>query len=302
MKRIKFKLLIATLISFAVILSSCKESCPCEDSTNPECDNYDPCFGKREINTQFIMNNGYNGWAPPPDWCIERMVYSDTFSTTRVRFFVREGNETSTYEWRIGTDDRVRTEDEFELSFEEYIETNGWNISIPISLTIRTPLNDCLNDLSDTLVEFTRNLYFTDEQVIGGFTGIWDEKEVYQGIFTSELEKVVQLEFYGSDPDNDTFNFPGRPGRYELIIGLPIADTVLVPDYSNCGYSEGCGNRVYRYRRWFRQEVCPELDLTRGFNSFEAISDYETNTVNLKFSSDLSGKEWSYEFNGKRIN
>ena len=34
-------------------LQSCKEECPCDDPTNPNCDNYDPCYGKKPITADF---------------------------------------------------------------------------------------------------------------------------------------------------------------------------------------------------------------------------------------------------------
>lgn len=52
------KYLVVILTGMAFVLNSCKEECPCDDPTDPTCENYDPCYGKDTINTFFKVRPG----------------------------------------------------------------------------------------------------------------------------------------------------------------------------------------------------------------------------------------------------
>ena len=36
-------------------LGSCKKEKPCQDPSNPDCENYDPCYGKKAPSADFII-------------------------------------------------------------------------------------------------------------------------------------------------------------------------------------------------------------------------------------------------------
>lgn len=276
----------------AFVLNSCKKECPCDDPTDPVCDNYDPCYGKKTINTFFKARSGDNGFPPPPEWCLDRITYSDTFSTSSVRFTVPEGNPTSTYQWQIGSDPKVRTADEFEVSFYDYLQENGWETYIPVTLTIRTPLNSCLENPKDTLVTVTRNLFFT----LNAFSlSDIDKPKKYRGFFTSNPEKEVVLETYWNKK-----SFRGETPSHWLIIGLPIADTLMLPE-DGCGFRSSCGSYTHGVVRWERTEVCSWVGLTKYITENEIVVNHQTSQVRVSYRSSVPGHEFDETFIGKEI-
>jgi hypothetical protein len=74
---------ILSLVVFAaMVLNSCKKECPCTDPSNPQCENYDPCYGKKTINTFFKVRPGDRGFKPPEEWC--ELIPCDTFNVSSV--------------------------------------------------------------------------------------------------------------------------------------------------------------------------------------------------------------------------
>ena len=62
------------LIIFACItllFYACKKHHHCNDASNPNCENYDPCFGKSTIDTAFLVLLPYGGFPPPSDEKLE---------------------------------------------------------------------------------------------------------------------------------------------------------------------------------------------------------------------------------------
>jgi hypothetical protein len=56
-----FKYLIILLAGMAFVLNSCKEDCPsCQDPTNSDCENYDPCHSSKPANADFTINEQIN--------------------------------------------------------------------------------------------------------------------------------------------------------------------------------------------------------------------------------------------------
>jgi hypothetical protein len=291
-----FKYLIILLAGMALVLNSCKEDCPsCQDPTNPDCENYDPCFGKTTINSYFMVERGSNGFPPPPQWCTDIISKSDTFSSTTIRFKVPSGNPGSTYEWQVGSEVTARTDDEFQVSFYDDLQENGWERFIPVTLTIRSPVNNCLDNPADTLIAVTRNIFFTN---VSGGTAVFlrGTNRKFKGHFSSEPDKEVILETIW----NNIFNFRGETPDHWLIVGLPIVDTLMLPE-DGCGFLSGCGTYVHSYNRWERTSVCSWVELTKYITDTEILFDYNKYEVTIRFQSTVSGHEFKEEFIGKEM-
>ena len=44
-----------------VFMNACKHDCiPCEDPTNPDCSNYDPCYGKHRVTADFYIYENHS--------------------------------------------------------------------------------------------------------------------------------------------------------------------------------------------------------------------------------------------------
>ncbi len=264
MKVLKFLIL---LLGFTGLftLQSCKEECPCDDPTDPVCDNYDPCYGKDTINTFFKVRPGDNGFKPPEEWC--DLVPCDTFNASSVRFDAPDGNpENSTYEWQIGSEAETRKGKGFEVDFHDYLRDNGWETSIPVSLTIRTPMNECLRSEDETVKTVTRELFFTEKQIAGLFRGINDSEEKFIGTLNGVPNSEIKL------IQKSSGSFRGYTAPIYLMIGLPHIDTLVFP--SKCNWFEGCES--------FRQIRVKNLTYQ---SCMEDVSHYLSESNNL-FSPD----------------
>jgi hypothetical protein len=82
-----------------------------------------------------------------------------------VRFDVPVNNpNNSSYSWQIGSEANPRKSIGFEVDFSDYLDAGNWETHIPITLTIRTPMNHCMTNMVDTLIKVTRELFFTKKR------------------------------------------------------------------------------------------------------------------------------------------
>jgi hypothetical protein len=248
MKKYRIPIVVLTVLA-AFSFQTCKH---CNDPTNPDCANYDPCYGQKTINTFFKVRPGDNGFPPPEEWC--DLVPTDTFNASSVRFDMPEGNpENSTYEWQIGAEPEPRYGEGFEIDFSEYLNLgNHWESHIPITLTIRTPPNGCLTNPADTLVTVTRELFFTRQQIAGLFAGLEDDSETYIGYFTSDPNTEIKLKFI----QINSREWRGYTPPMNLITGLPHVDTLAIPD--KCGWIELCETYRQIHGRFGAYNSCME--------------------------------------------
>ena len=124
MKKIISLLTAFLLIVSAVLMEQCKCK-QCEDPTNPECSNYDPCLGVAKTSADFKIEERTGSYWVETD-TVER--YS------RVRFTALQ--EADSYRWLIGADEF--NEKSFTLSNFPY---NSW-IGVTLILK-RTPNKAC---------------------------------------------------------------------------------------------------------------------------------------------------------------
>lgn len=286
-----FLILGCLVILLPVLLQSCKKD-KCQDPTNPKCENYDPCYGKKTINTFFKVRPGDRGFPPPKDWC--QLIPCDTFNASSVRFDAPDGNPAnSTYEWQIGTEVNPRKGKGLEIDFGDYLRDNGWERWIPIKLTIRTPMNSCLTNPKDTLVSITRELFFTQKPILLLEPGETSVK--YKGYFTHEPNKEVVMEFI----QLDTGSFRGVPAPVFLTLGIPNLDTVMAPKSS--GNAVGCFN----YKSSNFRYLTPNNINSKLTNYWSAIENIFINNTRekiiRKFKFSPPSGELNYEFHGTKI-
>ncbi len=225
---------VLTFSCFIIGFIGCKrKDSHCQDYTNINCENYDPCIGKSVVFTKFKVIPGTNGFKDP-EWCQPESC--DTLTNSSVRFYVPDGNtENTTYEWKIGNDTFIRTAKNFELNFNDYLQMGNWESSIPVTLNIKRPLDNCLKNASDTLITVTRNIFFTQKRLIKLFDR--NIPNYFKGYFTNDPSTEVILKFFVLD------TFRGQIGELGqelgLITGYPFTDTLL-NTVGSCGKSEFC--------------------------------------------------------------
>lgn len=283
-------LLRPTQLSLLIILitfSGCKkEADPCCDASNPKCENYDPCLGKRTINTYFNVRPGDRGFPAPPEWC--NLVPTDTFNASSVRFDAPNGNPNSTYEWQIGTELNKRFGNGFEVDFSSYLNAGNWESFIDITLTIITPPNKCLDNLDDTLITVSRSLFFTETDL---FIKLFNEDRRYLGYFSSAPNSLQTIELLSLDSGS----FRGTNAPLSLVVGLPIIDTMAL---GICSDAELCYNDKHNIYKLLFPERCivdgvlfssREIILLNGINKVKFIWDFNTssNPIRYEFIGEL---------------
>lgn len=82
------------IISLLVVFSfySCKKNC-CQDPTNPECENYDPCYGLQEANADFVIEENVNG----------RYFIGDSVGGINLHRF-RALHDADSFVWKLGAE------------------------------------------------------------------------------------------------------------------------------------------------------------------------------------------------------
>lgn len=199
-------------------------ACHCHDPSNPDCENYDPCFKSKRINSNFRVRPGDNGFKPPEAWC--DLLLCDTFNSSSVRFDVPVNNpNNSSYSWQIGSEANPRKRIGFEVDFRDYLDAGNWETHIPITLTIRTPMNHCMTNMEDTLIKVTRKLFFTKKRHHPFFND--SGKSILEGYLLENPEEKFTIR---TDYNNEKYYKKLETyGHNFFLIGFPFADTILRP-------------------------------------------------------------------------
>ena len=213
------------IISILIILltfNSCKKDCKCQDPSKPECENYDPCYGKI-ITADFFMHQ-YDGWFVDPKK--EKPENCDTLLSNGAKFnaYMPKANS---YQWKVGTDTRVFTGSTLELLFDDYINdfnnldpsNNKFYKPIPVTLTVKNKFGGCIQ-AKDTVLKKTRNLVFTntlnDPLYYGTFKGVSNH---------DGMQRTIVIYSYNVpfDPFGNTYrlffkNLPNMLNKDSLIV------------------------------------------------------------------------------------
>lgn len=101
-----------------IIIASCKKDIgypPCYDVNNPECDNYDPCYGKQPVKADFNAYNYYNTGSYSP--------YTDSVVFYAGRFIATESN--ANYTWIV---DNIDTLHNYYMNYGGF--SSGWQLTL----------------------------------------------------------------------------------------------------------------------------------------------------------------------------
>lgn len=221
MVRLKTIQTVFLAFGLALIFSSCDpdDDNTCCDPTNPECENYDPCWNV--IPTADFRMRGTSVGFPVSEnllaeWC-------DTIYKSGVEFKANMQNAVE-YRWYIGSESTPRSGSGFKLGFQSYLEDTLQNLNpdnqdyflpLQITLEVRNDPGQCVTP-QDTLISHTRYLVFTRKTlVIGTFRGYVEGEN-----FTRDVI------FWQNGEDLSNPNFAER--YFTDIIGLPNDDTLRI--------------------------------------------------------------------------
>ena len=156
------------------LFSCCKDEPKCQDPTKIECENYDPCYGKKPISAAFK---------------IEELVGNRWFETDsigyRAKFTPLE--EADSYTWYLGSE--VITE----KSFDRYGFPPGkW---IDIKLVVRKKVDACFPN-SIGVDSFTKRFYVWPETLVatGTYYKLINPYPIY-GTYLGSLKSKPTLIF-----------------------------------------------------------------------------------------------------------
>ncbi len=246
----ELKIFILLLGFFGLItLQSCKDCC--EDPTNPDCDNYDPCYGKKPTSAHFIIEESLR------DYWIEGDTVSGVGNISAVRFTASQ--DADSFIWTIGSEI---------IHQKSFIRNDFPNDEyIPVTLVVinKSPNKACFphDDGRDT---FRRTMYtwpsefYYDEDkrqyvvdkpmpIQGRYLGYFDSDP------NSKVEVVLKDSVYRCTKVNPDNSYIGLNAR-----NIPKGYFSPTLDDDNCGYF-GVG--------WTKRPLAADLE----FNAYK-ISSY----------------------------
>lgn len=156
---------ISPIVVLFFLLST--NGCKCDDISDPNCSNYDPCHGESANFGDFYMEERlyYNGDG----------VYIKTDTTLErndIRFTVYD-NEVDSVKWLVGADPTVRTGNSITLFFEE-----AYGAVEITSIVYKQKAEDCIsgNDGIDTVRKTLQILEWWQAPYFGTFSGTATEE------------------------------------------------------------------------------------------------------------------------------
>lgn len=275
--RINKVALIMFVVTLFLGINSCKDKC--YDLTDMGCENYDPCYGKKETSAYFIVEESLG----------EHWIECDTIigrgNVSAVRFTALQ--DADSFIWTLGSE-TIHSKSFIRQSFPP-------NEHIPVSLIVinKNPNTKChpLDDGRDT---FNRMLY------VWGSESYWDENNKkyvvnnplpiqgkYQGYFASNPGKqvVVTLE--------DTSRYCSKL-QYEYL----LAKSMNLPDgyFQPCFDDENCG---YFFGGWTKRAIAATLAMRvyrkDNYKNFQRDSLYQLNGF-VQLTRDLKEVEIEIEY------
>jgi hypothetical protein len=171
-----FKYLFILLAGMALVLNSCKEDCPsCQDPTNPDCDNYDPCWNKQPVTGDFEISQQPVTFYPDyiGDWHPDLKFFRGLIGFRPVNFI--EGDTSVKYTWLLGSE--VVHDYYLERDFSDTEQSGENNIRITL-IVEKEPDLDCfpLDDGKDTITKYIQLVDNTCE-----FLTFGDFKVLFEG-------------------------------------------------------------------------------------------------------------------------
>ena len=191
--------LFTALALFSIFTSCCKDDCL--DPTNPDCDNYDPCYGKTQPSAKFIMEEAVINEKARIVW-----IADSTFSGDDLRFSSELTDDKYKHTWYVGTEvfDGPETPSR---AFDQVPRPQTISISHVIEYT---PDLQCFpdDDGKDSVAqEFDLIALWNDLKIYGTFRGAFEGTTDSFDINFSVLDMNDQPAYYSNLERTRTINF-----------------------------------------------------------------------------------------------
>jgi len=249
------------LIILVATLSFSQNSCKvnCNDPTDMDCDNYDPCYGKKETSAYFTIEESLG----------EHWIECDTIigrgNVSAVRFTASQ--DADSFIWTLGSE-TIHSRSFIRQNFPPHKR-------IPVSLIVinKNPNTKC-HPLDDGRDSFNRVLY------VWGSESYWDETNKkyvidnplpiqgqYLGYFASNSGKQVVVTL------KDTSRYCSKL-QYEYL----LTNSMNLPDgfFQPCIDDENCS---YFFGGWTKRAIAATLAMRvyrkDNYNNFQRDSVYQ---------------------------
>jgi hypothetical protein len=203
--------LVALAVGMVFVMSGCKD---CDDPSDPDCGNYDPCFGQEEFKPNFDIILGFEEhpegteYVPFPignGHSRYRFLYGD--STIRSAAYFRAPDDYDSVKWEIGYEDFYRTEKFLLIQFGIRDEV------IPIRMYgFRVPNKKCFPNEQpiDTVVRNITLMHPDSSRVFGNWIGAYETEPNDSFEFTIYSPKLTQMKIINFPPNvlnNDKYSY-----------------------------------------------------------------------------------------------
>lgn len=247
-------------------MAGCKEEPPCNDPTNPDCANYDPCYGKEAANASFHhfcdLTTGYGLYHFKTD----TIEMEDANARVRVFFKVDDKNVDSCW-WSVGTDSRVFTEKEFSLTFRL--------VDGPIRTRLIVDKSSALDcnpskPVRDTFYRDLTLMPLGSSNIYGTYKGYFDGNTSDTGTITITRKRMsaqmVPILRNSQEPpgiDSSTFHFiiPG----WNSTFGVRNQGPTVVPNMEGIGKVNN-GELIIKYKYKGKNTTLDDPFMSRTFN------------------------------------
>lgn len=255
-------------IVFSIGLFLFISSCECDDPTDPDCDNYDPCYESEPVKASFTIKEV----VPPYGGFVYEAYEPYDTDTIRIRTVVFEAPEgMDEYTWLIGS----------EVLHDRVVERGGFprGETIPITLIVRkTPQFMCFpdDDGIDTLVRYMYVMVNSCNSLIHGR---------FHGALTHNPQDTFTMEYHGCPPytvGDTLFPYP----RFENL-------------FRNCGIVRTpSGLKGYKHATFWAGDNGTFCDIPYGTIYISGTAN-EKVTINYTFSRGSQKDQW-FTFEGIR--
>ena len=271
---------IILILTLAALLGtiSCKNKC--DDPTDMDCENYNPCYGVEKTSAYFIVEESLG----------EHWIECDTIigrgNISAVRFTASQ--DADSFIWTLGSE-TIHSKSFIRQSFPP-------NEHIPLSLiVINKNSNKKCHPLDDGRDTFSRVLYVWDSE------SYWDETNKkyvidnplpiqgkYRGYFSSNPEKQVVITL------EDTVSACSKADEKSRI----LLKSINLPDgyFQPCYDDENCG---YFFGGWTKRAIAATLGMRvyrmNNYNNFQGDSVYQLYGF-MQLSRDLKEVEIDIEY------
>lgn len=202
---IKLIFILASLVS----VTSCDsdDENECCDPSNPECSNYDPCYGSNPTSADFKFLDEL-GFGSEMEWREEPFFYGGNIKFSAV------DQDADSYTWYLGVDTFTNVSEKT-LNIGD-LPNGTYGASLVVE---KTPNNGCFpNDTGrDSLYQTFTKIDYCDVLVFGKFRGVKNQEQ-----------DSIDIEIINADP-NSGVPCPASGGYIFSVNLLNNGDTILAP-------------------------------------------------------------------------